>query len=103
MADPLNRAYWEQAISEELTKLQALGTWEYAELPPGEKTVGCKWVFTVKYTPTGLINRYKARLVAQGFSQVPGDDYLETFSPTIRAESLRILLAIGTYEDLEIR
>jgi hypothetical protein len=41
--------------------------------------------------------------VAQGFSQVPGDDYLETFSPTIRAESLRLLLAIGAQEDLEIR
>jgi Reverse transcriptase (RNA-dependent DNA polymerase) len=65
--------------------------------------VGCKWVFTVKYTPTGLIDRYKARLVAQGFSQSLGDDYLETFSPTIRAESLRVLLAIGALEDLEIR
>jgi len=101
--DPRYKAHWEQAISEELTKLQALDTWEYAELPPGKKAVGCKWVFTVKYTPTGLIDRYKARLVAQGFSQVPGDDYLETFSPTIRAESLRILLAIGAFEDLEMR
>jgi len=60
-------------------------------------------VFTVKYTPIGLIDRYKARLVAQGFSQVPGDDFLETFSPTIRAESLRILLALGASKDLEIR
>jgi hypothetical protein len=99
LADPL----WKEAISEELTKLQALGTWEYAELPTGRKAVGCKWVFTVKYTPTGLIDRYKARLVAQGFSQLPGDDYLETFSPTIRAESLRTLLALGALEDLEIR
>ena len=57
----------------------------------------------MKYTPIGLIDRYKARLVAQGFSQMPGDDYLETFSPTIRSESLRILLAIGAFEDLEIR
>ena len=90
-------------IQEELTKLQALGTWKYAELPKGRKTVGCKWVFTVKYTPTGLIDRYKARLVAQGFSQSLGDDYVETFSPTIRAESLRVLLAIGALEDLEIK
>jgi Reverse transcriptase (RNA-dependent DNA polymerase)/Integrase core domain/GAG-pre-integrase domain len=103
LADPVHRGYWQQAISEELTKLQALGTWEYAELPSGKKAVGCKWVFTVKYTPTGLVDHYKARLVAQGYSQVPGDDYLETFSPTIRAESLRILLAIGAIEDLEIR
>lgn len=101
--DPQNGANWAQAVTEEITKLQALGTWEWADLPAGKRTVGSKWVFTVKYTPTGLLDRYKARLVAQGFSQVPGDDFLETFSPTIRAESLRILLAIGALEDLEMR
>jgi hypothetical protein len=101
--DPIHSGDWKQAISEELTKLQALETWEHAELPPGKKALGFTWVFTVKYTPTGLIDRYKARLVAQGFGQVSGDNYLETFSPAIRAESLRLLLALGAYEDLEIR
>jgi len=80
-----------------------LNTWTIADLPPGKKAVGCKLVFALKYTPTGFIDRYKARLVAQGFSQKPGEEFLETFSPTIRAESLRILLAIGAVEDLEIR
>jgi hypothetical protein len=103
VSDQYHRANWEQAIKEELGKLQALDTWEYADLPPGKRTVDTKWVFTVKYTPTGLIDRYKARLVARGFTQVAGDDYLETFSPTIRSESVRILLAIGASEDLEIR
>jgi len=103
VTDPINSAHWKQAISEELTKLQALDTWTYAELPSGKELLGFTWVFTVKYTPTGLVDRYKARLVAQGFKQVLGDDYLETFSPTIRTESLRILLALGAYEDLEIR
>ena len=101
--DPIYGAHWKQAISGELTKLQALNTWKAVPLPPGKKAIGCKWVFTIKYTPTGLIDRYKARLVGQGFSQVPGDDFLETFSPTIRAESLRILLALGACEDLEMR
>lgn len=101
--DPIYGAHWKQAISEELTKLQALNTWKAVPLPPGKKAIGYKWVFTIKYTPTGLIDRYKARLVGQGFSQVPGDDFLETFSPTIRAESLRILLALGACEDLEMR
>ena len=103
ITDPVYGAYWKDAIQQELTKLQSLNTWEYTELPPGKKAIGCKWVFKVKYTPTGLVDRYKARLVAQGYSQVPGDDFLETFSPTIRLESLRALLAIGAYEDLEIR
>jgi hypothetical protein len=72
------------------------------DLPPGANTVGGKLVYTVKYTPTGLIDRYKARFVAQGFSQGLGEDYMEAFSPTIRVESLRILLALGVIEDLEI-
>ena len=102
-AEALSDPLWKAAIEEEITKLQALGTWEYTKLPLRRKTVGCKWVFTVKNTPTGLIDHYKARLVAQGFSQLLGDDYLETFSPTIRAESLRTLLAIGALYNWEIR
>jgi hypothetical protein len=103
LGDPSYGADWAQAAQEELAQLQSLGTWELSELPKGKRLLGCRWVFNVKYTPTGLVDRFKARLVAQGFSQVPGDDFLETFSPTIRAESLRLLLAIGAYEDLEIR
>jgi hypothetical protein len=103
MADPVNRPYWEEAIQKELTKLQALDTWDVVDLPPGAKTIGCRLVFALKYTPTGLIDRYKARLVAQGFSQRPGEDFIETFSPTIRAESLRVLLAITAAEDLKVR
>jgi hypothetical protein len=96
-------ADWTLAVKEELTQLQSLGTWERAKLPPGKRALGCRWVFNVKYTPTGLVDRFKARLVAQGFGQVSGDDYLETFSPTIRAESLRLLLSIGASEDMDIR
>jgi hypothetical protein len=100
--DPIYGPYWKDSIEDELLKLQALDTWEFADLPDGKRPVGSKWVFTVKYTPTGLLDRFKARLVAQGFSQVPGDDFTETFSPTVRFESLRTLLAIGTYLDWEI-
>jgi hypothetical protein len=64
--------------------------------------VGTKWVFTVRYTLTGLVDYFKARLVAQGFSQRVGEDFYETFSPTIRYESIRALLAIGCAKDLEI-
>ena len=52
-------------------------------------------MFKVKYNFDGSIERYKARLVAQGFSQVHGIDYTETFLPTIRRESLKIFLAIA--------
>lgn len=103
LADPIYSAYWREAIQVELQKLQALDTWTVVDLPPGKKTIGCRLVYAVKYTPTGLIERYKARLVGQGFGQRPGEDYVETFSPTIRAESLRLLLSISAIEDLEVR
>ncbi len=76
-----------------------LNTWEFADLPDGKRTIGSKWVFIIKYTLTGLLDRFKARLVAQGFLQVPGDDFSETFSPIVRFESLRTLLAIVAYLD----
>ena len=100
--DKVYGQYWKDAIEEEIIKLQSLGTWEIAGLPSGKRTVGSKWVFNVKYTPTGLIDRFKARLVAQGFSQIPGADFEETFSSTVRLESLRTLLAVGAALDYEI-
>lgn len=57
--------------------------------------IGCNWVFKVKNNPNGLIERYKARLVAQGFPRVHGIDHTKTFAPAIRREALRIVLAIA--------
>lgn len=70
-------------------------TWEYNRLPRDRQAIGSKWVFKVKYHPDGSAARYNARLVTQGFSQIHGVDFNETFSPTVRRESLRIFLAIS--------
>jgi hypothetical protein len=64
------------------------------DLPKGRKRVGSQWVFNVKYTPTSLIDKFKVRLVAKGFRQTYGADYTNTFSPTIKMDSLQVLLAI---------
>jgi hypothetical protein len=93
---------WRNAVDDELEKLFSLGTFEYTELPSGKETVDTKWVFTIKYTPTGLVDHFKARLVARGFSQRAGDDFWETFSPTIRYESIRLILAISCAKDLKV-
>ena len=58
--------------------------------------------FKVKYTPSGLIDCFKAHLVARGFSQQYGVNYEETFAPTLHFDSLRMLLAIAAYKDLHI-
>ena len=83
---------WKEAADVEYESLIQNKTWSLAELPEGRKAIGSKWVFTKKLTKDGEIDRYKARLVAQGFNQVQGIDYSETFSPTVRMTTVRALL-----------
>jgi Reverse transcriptase (RNA-dependent DNA polymerase) len=70
--------------------------------PKGRKVVGSKWVFRIKRGPDGAIQKYKARVVAQGFTQVENIDYDETFAPVAKFASLRTILAIAAKEDLEV-
>ncbi|GBE80639.1 Retrovirus-related Pol polyprotein from transposon TNT 1-94 [Sparassis crispa] len=83
---------WWTAMHEEIDMLQRRGTWVLEDLPPGRKAIGNRWTYVIKRGPQGEILRYKARLVAQGFSQIPGIDFNDTFSPTVRLESLRAIL-----------
>jgi len=76
--------------------------WDLVNRPRDTNIVSNKWVFDLKRLPTGQIKRYKARLVARGFSQQYGIDYEETFTPVVRLESLQTLLAIAAIEDLEV-
>jgi len=93
---------WEKAVKTELDMLSEKETWRLVDLPPGRKAIGNRWVFTKKFDECGNLSRYKARLVAQGFSQIPGQDYSETFSPVMRLDSLRTLIALAAMLDLEI-
>src|SRR5258708_1946139 len=93
---------WEKAIQSELNMLHKKGTWKMAELPEGRKAIGNRWVFTKKFDNQGKLSQYKARLVAQGFSQIPGQDFEATFSPVMCMDSLQTLLAIAAVQDLEI-
>ena len=90
------REEWVKAMNEELGMLEKMETWRMEDLPEGRKAVGSKWVFLRKLDEQGNTVRFKARLVAQGFSQKPGLDYddLNTFAPVVRYESLRAMLAM---------
>ena len=77
-------------------------TWELVELPEDREAIGCKWVFKVKYTSSGEIERFKGRLVAKGYAQKHGIDFDETFSPVVRFSSVRALLAFGVQKDMLI-
>ena len=76
--------------------------WDLVELPKNARVVNCKWIFKHKIGATGLVERYKARLVAQGYSQLPGIDYEETFSPVVRFESVRTVIALAVQDNLKL-
>jgi transposase InsO family protein len=93
---------WEKAISEELATLKTAGTWRLEEAPPGANIIGSKWVFKAKKDAAGNVVRYKARLVAQGFSQIGGVDYDDTYAPVAKLASSRAIIAMANRLRLEL-
>nr|GEW64912.1 ribonuclease H-like domain-containing protein [Tanacetum cinerariifolium] len=89
-----NYSYWTNAINQEMNALLRNGTWELVDLPKGRKAIRSKWIYKIKFRSSGEIDRYKARLVAQGFGQKKGIDYEETFSPIVKMVTIRCLLNI---------
>ncbi|CAL5415338.1 unnamed protein product [Camellia sinensis] len=97
--EALSDPKWMHAIQEEMAALQKNQTWTLIPLPKGKKTVGCKWVFSIKHKADGSIERYKARLVAKGYTQTYGIDYHETFSPVAKLNTVRVLLSLAANLD----
>lgn len=93
---------WIDAMKEQLASIQKTKVWKESALPEGRKSIGSTWGFRTKRNEAGEIYRYKARIVAQRFSQVPGLDYDETYAPVSRLTSLRVFLTIATVEDLVV-
>jgi len=72
---------WVEAMEKEISALQTNNTWEEVDLPPNKKAISCKWVYKTKLKAYGSLERLKARLVIQGFTQQYGVDYQEVFFP----------------------
>lgn len=96
-----NDKQWQIAMNDEIEAHRKNGTWQLVDLPKGRKPITAKWVFKIKSIGT-KDERFKARLVARGYAQVPGVDYYETFSPVVRHTSLRILFVIAIREKYDI-
>jgi len=90
---------WIKAMRVEMEALENNQTWEIIPLPRGNKPIGCKWVFRIKYRSNGDIDKFKARLVAKGYNQREGVDYHETFSPVIKMITVRLILKIAVIND----
>ncbi|KAJ0897438.1 putative RNA-directed DNA polymerase [Helianthus annuus] len=95
---------WQEAINAELNSLEKRHVFgPVVRTPIDVKPVGYKWVFAIKRNEKNEIVRYKARLVAQGFSQIPGVDYEETYSPVVDVITLRFLIGLTISEGLHMR
>jgi hypothetical protein len=95
-------SHWQEAIDTEYKSLQERQTWTLVVKPAGRKIIDSKWVFKIKRNSDGTIARYKARLVARGFTQEHGIDYTETFAPTVKFSTIRVILTLAAYHDWEV-
>lgn len=73
------------------------------DVPLGRTPIRCRWIFRIKFNADGTIEKYKARIVAKGYEQIFGEDYHETYAPTVRYKSLKMVLALTCMHNLELK
>jgi hypothetical protein len=99
------RDYWREAIAKELAGLLALETWEMvpaSSMPPGANLMHCHYVFTVKRKADGSIEKFKARLVADGNTQKHGIDFDRVFATVVKTSTIRLVLLLAAARDYNL-
>lgn len=86
-------------MDQELEALERNHTWILVDKPQDKIPIGCKWVYKIKHKQDGSIERYKARLVVKGYTQVEGIDFMDTFSPVAKMTTLRVLVALASSQN----
>ena len=99
LADP----NWKAAMHREYDSLMTNEVWSLVSRPTERQPITGKWHFALKVNEDGKVTKYKARFVARGFTQTPGLDYHETYSPTVRLSTLRTVLACGVRQGIKFR
>ncbi|GKC03397.1 zinc finger, CCHC-type containing protein [Tanacetum coccineum] len=95
-------AFWKEAINDEIDSIMGNNTWVFADLPPGCKPLGCKWIFKGKLKADGTIEKFKARLVIQGFKQKSTINYFDTYALVARINTIILLIAMASIHSLII-
>ena len=93
--EAMKLSQWREAMIKEIIALEQNGTWPVVDLPPGKKPIGCKWVYKIKYKSDGSIERYRARLITQDFTQIEGLDFYETFASVAKMASVQCFLVVA--------
>jgi hypothetical protein len=102
--EALENPDWLNAMHEKLNNFERNKVWTLVERPKDcRNVIGTKWIFKNKQDANSIVIRNKARLVAQGFSQVEDIDFGETFAPVARLESIRILLAYAYHHNFKLQ
>ncbi|GJS78014.1 zinc finger, CCHC-type containing protein [Tanacetum coccineum] len=94
--------FWKEAFDDEIGSIMENNTWVLSNLPLGCKPLGCKWIFKRKMKVDETIDKFKARLVIQGFRQKEGIDYFNTYAPVARITTIILLLALAAIHNLVI-
>ncbi|GKA71337.1 zinc finger, CCHC-type containing protein [Tanacetum coccineum] len=95
-------AFWKEAINDEMDSIMGNNTWVLTDLPLGCRPLGCKWIFKRKLKVNGTVEKFKTRLVIQGFKQKSGIDYFDTYAPVARISTIRLLIALALIHSLII-
>jgi hypothetical protein len=93
---------WKAAMQIELDSLRDLGTYKVVPRPVGQSVVGGRWVLAKKKAADGT-TKYKARYVGKGYSQIHGVDFNETWSPTLRGQSIRLLVSLAATDGSSLK
>jgi histone deacetylase 1/2 len=103
LEEALGSKHWKEAMDAEYMALMKNKIWHLVPPQKGVNIIDCKWVYKIKRKSDGSLDRYKARLVAKGFKQRYGIDYEDTFSPMVKAATIRVVLSLAVSNGWSLR